>query len=189
METQEAEGETEETVVETAPAEMSENLRKPEPVGALWRSGVIAGWGQFYNQRYIKGAILFGLEALTVYGIIYYSDAAAYEHRCLQELDIPDDVMSPGLEDLITERDYHQDLYENYRVNYETHIWLTALVVIYSMLDAYVDAHLWDFETDEELARPEESKGEASVALDVSPYLYTDSGGSLGAGFSLTLCF
>ncbi|MCK4594147.1 hypothetical protein KAU45_06555 [bacterium] len=168
---------------------MIEDLRKPEPVAALWRSGVIAGWGQLYNQRYIKGVILFGLEALTVYGIIYYADAAAYEHRCLQELDIPDDVMSPGLEDLITERNYHQDLYENYRVNYETHIWLTTLVVIYSMLDAYVDAHLWDFETDEELARPEESNREARISLDVSPYLYPDSEGGLGAGVSLSLWF
>jgi hypothetical protein len=187
LEAPQEEGTPEETTRE--PDETVEEPRRPEPVGALWRSGVIAGWGQFYNEKYIKGIILFGLEALTVYGIVYYADAAAYELRRMDELGLPDDVMSPSLEELVAERDYHQDLYENYRVDYETHVWLTVLVVVYSMLDAYVDAHLADFETGEELGEPGEPKGDEGVSLDVSPYLYPDSEGGLGAGLSLSLSF
>jgi len=162
---------------------------RPDPVGALWRSGVIAGWGQFYNEEYVKGVVLFGLEALAVYGVVYYADAAAYERRRFEAFDIPDDRMSPDLTDLIARRDYHVDLYENYRVDYETHIWLAALVVVYSMLDAYVDAHLADFETEDELTRTREAEVKEDVAFDVSPYVYPDSCGNPGAGFELTITF
>lgn len=155
---------------------------RPDPVEALWRSGVIAGWGQCYNEEYLKGGILFGLEALAVYGIVYYTGAAAYERRQVEALDISGDRISS---DITALRDYHLDLYKGYRVDYETHIWLGALVVVYSMLDAYVDAHLADFETGDELAGP----GETGVSLDLEPYLYPDSEGGLGAGVSLSFVF
>ncbi|HDR06760.1 MAG TPA: hypothetical protein ENN88_03915, partial [Candidatus Coatesbacteria bacterium] len=95
---------------------------RPDPVEALWRSGVIAGWGQFYNGEYLKGAILLGLEALAVYGIWYYADAAAAERRRFEAFDVPQRRTSPDLADIIARRDYHWNLYESYRVNYETHI-------------------------------------------------------------------
>ncbi|HUT99649.1 MAG TPA: DUF5683 domain-containing protein [bacterium] len=160
---------------------------RPDPVEALWRSGVIAGWGQFYNEEYLKGVVLFGLEALTVYGIIYYADAAAYERRQFEGFDIPDDRMSPDLTDVFALRDYHLDLYKNYRVDYETHIWLAALVVVYSMLDAYVDAHLADFETGDELT----GTGEAGkgFSVELAPRFYTDSCGNPGAGVSLSIVY
>jgi len=158
---------------------------RPDPVEALWRSGVIAGWGQCYNEEYLKGGILFGLEALAVYGIVYYADAAAFERRRFEAFDLPDDRTSSGLAEIIALRDYHLELYKNYRVDYETHIWLGALVVVYSMLDAYVDAHLADFETGDELAGP----GETGVSLDLEPYFYPDSEGGLGAGVSLSFVF
>jgi len=178
--------ETDETAAETETAEPPGPWR-PDPVEALWRSGVIAGWGQYYNEEYLKGTVLFGLEALAVYGIIYYTDAAAYERRRFEGFDIPDNWMSPDMTDLLAQRDYHLDQYKNYRVDYETHIWLAAMVVVYSMLDAYVDAHLADFETGDELARNGEAEVKESVTFDVSPYVYTDSGGGLGAGLGLTI--
>ncbi|MCX7022416.1 MAG: DUF5683 domain-containing protein, partial [bacterium] len=140
-----------------------------------------------YNEEYLKGAVLFGLEALAVYGIVYYADAAVYERRRFEAFDIPDDRTSPDLTDLVTQRDYHLDLYKNYRVGYETHIWLAALVVVYSMLDAYVDAHLADFETGDELAGTGETgKG---MSLELAPRIYTDSRGNPCAGVSLSFAF
>jgi len=82
-----------ESTAETETAVLPQPWR-PDPVEALWRSGVIAGWGQYYNEEYLKGTVLFGLEALAVYGIIYYVDAAAYERRRFEGFDIPDDLMS-----------------------------------------------------------------------------------------------
>ena len=180
--------ETTESAVATETVEPPAPWR-PDPVEALWRSGVIAGWGQFYNEEYLKGGILFGLEALAVYGIVYYADAAASERRQFEAFDLPDNRISPGLADIIALRDYHLELYKNYRVDYETHIWLGALVVVYSMLDAYVDAHLSDFETGDELAGPGETEKGTGVSLNLVPYLYPDSGGGLGAGVSLSFVF
>jgi len=175
-----------ESTAETETAVLPQPWR-PDPVEALWRSGVIAGWGQYYNEEYLKGTVLFGLEALAVYGIIYYVDAAAYERRRFEGFDIPDDLMSPDMTDLLAQRDYHLDQYKNYRVDYETHIWLAALVVVYSMLDAYVDAHLADFETGDELAGTKEAgKG---ISMELVPSFYTDSGGNPGAGVRLSFIF
>jgi hypothetical protein len=180
------EAETTEPAAETEPAEPPGPWR-PDPVEALWRSGVIAGWGQYYNEEYLKGTVLFGLEALAVYGIIYYTDAAAFERRRFEGFDVPENRMSPGMTDLLARRDYHLDLYKSYRVDYETHIWLAALVVVYSMLDAYVDAHLSDFETGDELAGTD-GTGDG-FSLELTPDFYTDSGGNPGAGVRLSFIF
>jgi hypothetical protein len=178
--------ETDESAAETETDEPQGPWR-PDPVEALWRSGVIAGWGQYYNEEYLKGTVLFGLEALAVYGIIYYTDAAAYERRRFEGFDIPDNWMSPDLADVFAQRDHHLDNYKNYRVDYETHIWLAALVVVYSMLDAYVDAHLADFETGDELAGTGEAGG--GFSMELTPRFYTDSGGNPGAGVRLSFIF
>jgi hypothetical protein len=179
--------ESDESATETTETAESPAPWRPDPVEALWRSGVIAGWGQFYNEEYLKGVVLFGLEALAVYGIVYYADAADYERRQVETFHIPDDWAGPGLADATALRDHHLDLYENYRVDYETHIWLAALVVVYSMLDAYVDAHLADFETGDELAGTGETP--EGLSLELTPRLYTDSSGNPGAGVWLSFVF
>lgn len=191
----------EEDIEEHVPVEGEEPITDPEetwlpdPAGALWRSGVIAGWGQFYNKQYIKGIVLCGLEALTIYGIIYYADAARYERREFESYGIPERGISPDLAEKIAERDYHLDLYNNYRVNYESHIWLTALVVVYSMLDAYVDAHLADFETGEELGETPSSAtgvatpGENHPSFSIDSFVFPDSAGGWGVGLNLSLSF
>jgi len=154
---------------------------KPEPTEALWRSGVLAGWGQFYNDQWLKGFLMLGVEAATVYGIVYHADQAAIEKRLAESYakDSDQNEIDNSNSGLASE---HQQNFNDHRIAYETHIWLTALVLVYSMLDAYVDAHLYDFEVGDEL-------GEETVFYSLSPRLLPDSQGDLSVGLEFSLTF
>lgn len=171
---------TEET---TEPAVETPAPWKPDPVGALWRSGLLAGLGQFYNEQWLKGALLMGCEAFTVYHLVHYAVEAGREFEAGRDIEIPEGLDSPQIDELREKRDDHFAAYEDHRVRYETYIWLTALVIVYSMLDAYVDAHLWDFEVDEDL------DDSSAIDIELVPRLGPDGDGGWWAGLGLELSF
>jgi hypothetical protein len=45
---------------------------KRSPMGALLRSIVAPGWGQFYNHKYIKGAVICGAESYFIVRAVYW---------------------------------------------------------------------------------------------------------------------
>jgi hypothetical protein len=108
-------------------------IRKPWPTGALLLSVAIPGGGQFYNHQYIKFLLYGGTET---YLIKYVS----WRWKQMDEHWL--NFKNAG-DDLTKARQFA--LYEKKRDSRNTHIWLTALVVFVSMFDAYVDAHLADF--------------------------------------------
>ena len=91
----------------------------PSTHGALLRSAVLPGWGQFYNGRPVKG-LFFGAASATAL------TAVAIEHRRIRSAPTPEE---------------HQDrtARRNGRLLY------FALSVALAAIDAYVDAHLADF--------------------------------------------
>ncbi len=91
----------------------------PSAHGALLRSAVLPGWGQFYNGRPVKG-LFFGAASATAL------TAVAIEHRRIRSAPTPEE---------------HQDrtARRNGRLLY------LALSVALAATDAYVDAHLADF--------------------------------------------
>ncbi len=93
----------------------------PSAHGALLRSAVLPGWGQFYNGRPVKG-LFFGAASATAL------TAVAIEHRRIRSAPTPEE---------------HQDhtARRNGRLLY------FALSVALAAIDAYVDAHLADFGT------------------------------------------
>ena len=91
----------------------------PSAHGALLRSAVLPGWGQFYNGRPVKG-LFFGAASATAL------TAVVVEHRRIRSAPTPEE---------------HQDrtARRNGRLLY------FALSVALAAIDAYVDAHLADF--------------------------------------------
>ena len=91
----------------------------PSAHGALLRSAVLPGWGQFYNGRPGKG-LFFGAASVTAL------TATVVEHRRISSAPTPE---------------AHQDrtARRNSRLLY------FALSVALAATDAYVDAHLADF--------------------------------------------
>jgi TM2 domain-containing membrane protein YozV len=99
---------------------------KKSPKGAMIRSLLVPGWGQFYNGKWFKGIIAVGAEAGLVANA-YYLD-----YRLNQST-----------------TDYEREFY---RDNRNLSYWWLGAAIILSMLDAYVDAQLYDFDESEDLS-------------------------------------
>lgn len=97
------------------------------PMGALWRSILIPGWGQAKLKRKLTGALFVGWEGLTLGMAIKTSHELNYLRRT-------------GSGSVSAKQKERQD-------------WLVLLAFnhLFSAIEAYVSAHLWDFPPDLDL--------------------------------------
>ena len=104
------------------------------PWGAVLRSAVLTGFGQFYNESYWKIPVIWGAGALLISGWVYnnnlYNDNKDLYTNTGQSL-----------------YQYRRDFYRNQRDNFT--IYLVVLYIL-NLVDAYVDAHLYDFTVEED---------------------------------------
>ena len=106
--------------------------RKKKPLKAAALSLFIPGGGQIYNEAYIKfgivGALEGGLIGLTLYhhfkGEDYYDKYKA-----------------------TTDEKYFKK-YTDYYYKKQNDLWWLGVTVFLSTLDAYIDAHLYNFESE-----------------------------------------
>ncbi len=103
------------------------------PRGAMLRSAVFPGWGQFYNHKRIKAALVFGVEAFFITSAIL---------RNQEVVASTDPVL----------RSYWTDQRNNM-------VWALLATRLLSMLDAYVDAHLSDFDDSPDLSLQSPAQG------------------------------
>jgi hypothetical protein len=101
-------------------------------MGALLRSVAVPGWGQLYNHKYVKSAVVFGAESFFLIKAAQWWKKTEDQYDRVQET-------SSG-------RDFNT--YINYRDRRNDYLWLAGLSVFLSMFDAYVDAHLSGFDVD-----------------------------------------
>ncbi|MDH4222300.1 MAG: DUF5683 domain-containing protein [candidate division Zixibacteria bacterium] len=114
-------------------------LKTKSPMGALFRSIVLPGWGQLYNQKYFKSALVFGVETTFLALMIIEWDRMS-DHKQLYDslpLEHPDKFL-----------EYEQ--YKFYEDRKNLFLWSVLATVFVSMFDAYVDAHLYDFDKEME---------------------------------------
>lgn len=104
------------------------------PWGAVLRSAVIPGLGQIYNESYIKAGIVWGLSGWLVYNWIINND----DYKRYQKL--------YESENLSIYRQY-RNLYRDQRDLFAIYIGLTYVL---NLVDAYVDAQLFDFSVKED---------------------------------------
>jgi len=109
-------------------------LETKSPTVAMIRSALLPGWGQWYNDQKWKALLVFGGEAALVGNAIYYNQRVAESTT--------DD-----------ERRFYRDVRGRF-------LWWLLAVHLLNVLDAYVDAHLWNFDTGPDLSfYPEEQEG------------------------------
>jgi hypothetical protein len=101
---------------------------------AVLQSAVVPGLGQIYNESYIKAPIIWGAAALLVYGWIYNDDLYD-EYRLLY---------------LQTENSRHRTIRDFYRDQRDLFTIYMGLLYLLNLVDAYVDAHLFDFNVEED---------------------------------------
>ncbi len=90
------------------------------------RSLAFPGLGQFYNEQYIKAAIVLGGQGTLIGFSIYYNNIVKKST-------------------ISAEKEFYKD-----RRNLM--FWWIGAATLLSMLDAYIDAHLYDFDTGPDLA-------------------------------------
>ena len=108
------------------------------PTGALFRSVAFPGWGQFYNKKYLKAALVFLGEGSLIAGAVV-EWRRMNEHKKNFEA-LPDTNPLKTFE--FNQFQYHKD-------NRNLFLWWTAGVIFISMWDAYADAQLSSFEKEE----------------------------------------
>jgi hypothetical protein len=111
-------------------------LERKLPMGALLRSVAFPGWGQFYNRKYIKSLVVFGAETTFITMAAVDWSRMKEHQKNFQNPDYPD-------------RYWEFDQFQFYEDRRNMFLWITAGIVFISMFDAYVDAHLYNFEKEE----------------------------------------
>jgi len=138
----------------------------PSPTGALWRSLVVPGWGQVYvgqppKAPFVVGA-LGGLVGLSLYlngRYTRYRQAYLYvvnEETPDATTPNPDNPFAPFFQDWVDSGAQPattiRQLRDDGRRNRDLAILGTGLVYALQALDAYVAAHLVDFDVSEDLS-------------------------------------
>ncbi len=128
--------------LKTAPAEREYSMSK-SPIGAVFRSAVLPGWGQLYNESYWKIPVVVGLGAFLVRGVIV-EHGSFIDYRDLYAASITPANSSGDLR--------LKQFRELYRNNRDTYAWWFLVLYLVQVADAFVDAHLFDFDVGDSIA-------------------------------------
>lgn len=148
---------------------------QPDPMRAVWMGTIIPGYGQIYNRAYWKLPIVYGAFMGCAYAITWnnrmYQDYKQAYRDILTDTDgtktsyldlLPEGYtieMMGGKENYTQVLKNGNDTYRRYR---DISIVATVLVYALSIVDAYVDAQLYDFDISPDLS------------MNVAPQLYID---------------
>ncbi len=161
---------------------LGKGLRKtqwvPDPVKATWLALVIPGGGQIYNRKFWKLPIFYGGFAGCAYALTWntktyndYSDA--YKDAVNENWDSSSitDLLPPGYLEVVSKSQLtetlrkRKDTYRRYR---DLSIFAFIGVYLLSVIDAYVDAELSNFDISPDLSMRVEP-----AVINNSPTQYT----------------
>lgn len=163
------------------PKEIDRLFWKPDPMRAVWLGAIVPGLGQIYNRSYWKIPIVYGGFMGCVYAITwtntqYIGYKTAYRDLYYDRRDgtVTNDpnksyiaILPEGytIDRMGGESAYYdrlKDWQNTTRRNRDLAIAATAIVYALTLIDAYVDAQLFDFDISDDLT------------LNVMPDLYYD---------------
>jgi hypothetical protein len=113
-------------------------LEVKKPTRAALYSAVLPGGGQIYNHAYAKAGVVIGVQGYLLASVLYH-DAKANDYK----EQIQDETDPLVLQQLRTKQKEHQDLRTS-------DFWWMGITMTLSVLDAWVDAHLYDFKAQKE---------------------------------------
>ncbi len=116
-----------------SPDEQTFQMQK-SPWGAVGRSAVLPGWGQFYNEDYWHIPVIWGL--LGWFGsqwILNNNNYKTYRDNFIQTNNFNDK----------RKRDFYRDQRDQFTI-------YIAITYLLNLVDAFVGAHLFDFSVEED---------------------------------------
>lgn len=139
------------------------------PKGALWRSAVVPGWGQIYNKQYIKLPFVYGAIGGLLYSAVTANQDYQLYRRAFQYKAYQESVDNGSL--TTNPKASYQSSYDEVAAQFGTissrpleaqrnifrrsrDLSFIGVGLVYSlaMLDAFVSAHLLDFDVGENLS-------------------------------------
>lgn len=111
-------------------------VMQKSPMGAMLRSAIIPGWGQFYNDSYWKIPIIWGVSAWFIYSWIKQDDNYEYYR----------DLYNKSLIESSNGNLFYKQFRDDYRDDRDLYAVYLGLTYFLNLIDAYVDAHLFDFD-------------------------------------------
>jgi hypothetical protein len=171
-------------------------FHKPDPIKAVWLGAIVPGAGQIYNKSYWKLPIVYGAFMGCGYAITWtnnrytgYKSAYLDLYNDIQAGTVSEDPSKSYIavipEGYTLERVGGQDRWMNtlknqqniYRRYRDYSILATVIVYALSLIDAYVDAQLFDFDISPDLT------------LNVEPQIYQDLQHQQSAELKLAIQF
>ena len=150
-------------VVETEKEYVSKSKFKPDAQKSVWLAAVVPGLGQIYNRQYWKVPIVYAGTLGLVYGITW-NDRMYVDYRKgyvdLMDSDpttnyyqylLPDGVVLDSSNSSYYTRVIKTKL-DNYRRYRDLCIIGTAVLYLLSIVDAYVDAQMFDYDISPDLS-------------------------------------
>lgn len=160
---------------------------KPDAMRAVWMGAIIPGYGQIYNRAYWKLPIVYGAFFGCAYALTWtqgmYNDYKTAYRDILIDIEnnaVTEDPSKTYIailpEDYTLARVGGKDQWANTLKNQQNKYWryrdlsIVGAVLVYalSLVDAYVDAQLFDYDINEDLS------------LQLDPTLYNDPTGVSG---------
>lgn len=169
---------------------------KPDPMRAVWLGAIVPGMGQIYNRSYWKLPIVYGGFMGCIYAITWSNNQYIGYKEAYRDIyyDIQNGTVSNS-----PDKSYNAILPEGYTINtmggasaYQNRLkeWqnaslrnrdmailVTVAVYALSLIDAYVDAQLFDFDISNDLS------------LNVTPQIYYDLQNQRTAEIKLAIQF
>ena len=129
------------TVVKQKDPTIKKFKMKKSPTTAVLLSAVLPGAGQFYNESYWKIPIIGGL--VGYFGYEYFRNNNLYKDYRDEYAASQTELSPNGDLNLKTLREFYRDQRDDF-------VWYFLIVYVVGMVDAYVDAHLFDFDVSED---------------------------------------
>ncbi len=156
-------------VIEDATFGKRKKINPLAPSKAAFYSAILPGLGQVYNKRYWKVPLVYAAIGTGVYSYVYNDDLydrvrIAFKRRKAgfiddEFYDLNSSGIEPGNPDLSDEA--LQDAQERYQRDRDFALLITVVLYALNIVDANVDAHLKQFNIDDDL----------SLDIDFKPYL------------------
>ena len=149
--------------VDTLPAHRIKASFQPDPDMAIWLAAVVPGLGQIYNRQYWKLPIVYGGAMGLAYAVSWnnmmYTD---YRKAYIDLIDnnpnskFYEKVLPAGVVIDSSNKDYYTRVIKNKQDSYQSNRDLTiiccAVLYLLTLVDAYVDAQMADFDITPDLS-------------------------------------
>jgi hypothetical protein len=124
-----------------------------QPTKAAVLSLAVPGGGQYYNNQYVKCAVFGGAELFLIGRLVYDTNRQNHYY------DLAKNSISMDYVDYVRK-------YNHYFARSQSDRWWLGTVVFLSVMDAYVDAHLYNFEQTKQELHIKLQDGKATLSLD-----------------------